>query len=188
MSTWVSGINLRTKRWTHSAPSQNTALKWLWESPRLLECTQWPEPYQGDLWKRRHMNIPQLWGRSDAESCFIWIFKRVYWEGSRDLRSARRRASSELAPSPPAQPRWAPGQTRGTWCWKISPSQYQHQSQLQLLWGIKVETCYQLLKTRAGFGSRRYDSGSKDRWSGHHLQAAPLHCILFLRNGKMMVP
>ena len=100
-----------------------------------------------------------------------------------DLRLARLHASSELEPLPPAQPHSAPSQMLGTWYWKISPFQYQHQSQLQLLWRIKVETCDHFLKTRASSGHCWYDSGSK--WSlnspPHPCYFTVLHLVHMLR-------
>lgn len=125
----------------------------------------------------------------------VWMFQRFnsasfcfIRKEARCLHLVHLRASSEPAPSPPAPQHWAPSQKLCTWCWRISPCQYQHQSQLQSLWRIKFETCCYLLKTTVAFDNHWCGSNSKDDKFSSTFKVTTHHCILFIYKGKKTFP
>lgn len=134
-----------------------------------LSALQWWFVKKETFWKTVVMKQVWVFQRLNSASfCFIRKeFRKEAW----NLRLVHLHASSEPARLLPEPQRWVPDQTLYTWCWRISPCQYQHQSQLQSLWRIKWETCYDLLKQQLSFDHHWCGSNSKDDRSLSTLKA-----------------
>ena len=82
MLTWVSDINLRTKKRLHYAPFQTTAQQRLWEHHPLLELTKRSGPHNGDLPFKETAVMKQVWRFQTRESASSSFWNACHYEGS----------------------------------------------------------------------------------------------------------
>ena len=85
MLTWVSDINLRTKKRLHYAPFQTTAQQRLWEHHPLLELTKRSGPHNGDLAFKETAVMKQVWRFQARESASSSFWNAFHYEGSGGL-------------------------------------------------------------------------------------------------------